>query len=368
MNVTDVTEDGGNSTSATWSTPTTMSDDVDEGNSEQPYAIKILEQISLVYFPVVLIVGIVGNFLTIVIMASPKFSKSTSRIYLIALALSDTTLILAQPFNLPSFIKLFGRDLKSLSDVGCKLYFIIRRSSKMTSSWFVVLLCIERFIAVWFPLKAKLICTSKVAVTSIALVYLTMISFTSSWSWASKISENGRCFPDVYNKSNPAEVALFGRMLKAGSSIYSIIPMILLSIFSPLIIYKVSSHSKKRLHMSTNVQTSKAAWESSKITTMLLGIVAAYIILVLPITVLHNTAYELRLNAFANNAVGFEIFKKISQFLEQLNYSINFFLYVLTSQKFRRCLVSLFPNFNCAKVKRDLSVYTNSTKNSSLST
>ena len=303
-------------------------------------ALIVFDYINYVYLPTVLIVGVTGNFLSIAVMASHGYSQNTSRMYLIALAVSDSMALFTQPFQKAFFSRLVGKDLRSLTVIGCKIFYIARRSSKMTASWFVVLLCFERFVAVWFPLRAKLICTKRTAVVSIVCVYILILSYTTSWSWASKITSNGMCFPDVYDRNNPDEVALFGGMLRAGSCLYSIIPMVILGILSPLIACKVSRHAKERLQMSNRMESDKHTSESSKITAMLLGIVIAYIILVLPITILHNAAYELKLNAFADNSVGFEVFKQVAQILEQLNHSINFFLYILTSSKFRCVLLT----------------------------
>ena len=323
--------------------------------TSRPQVLVVFNYINYVYLPTVLIVGVAGNALSIIIMTSRRYSQNTSRMYLIALALSDSMALFTQPFQKAFFHKLVGMDLRSLSDIGCKIFFIARRGSKMTSSWFVVLLCVDRFIAVWFPLKAKLICTKRTAIISMICLYIAVLGWTLAFSWASKVSNNGMCYPDAYDRKNPDEVALFGRMVKAGSFLYSIIPMIILGVLSPMIVFKISRHAKKRMEMANNVGVTKQTTESSKITAMLLGIVVAFIVLVLPITVLHNAAYELKLNTFADNAVGFDIFKQVAQILEQLNHSINFFLYVLTSKKFRNILSTMFCKIREESRNNDMS-------------
>ena len=323
--------------------------------TSRPQVLVVFDYINYVYLPTVLIVGVVGNALSVIVMTSRRYSQNTSRMYLIALALSDSMALFTQPFQKAFFHKLVGKDLRSLSEIGCKIFFIARRGSKMTSSWFVVLLCVDRFVAVWFPLKAKLICTKRAAIISMTCLYIAVLGWTLAFSWASKVSSNGMCYPDAYDRKNPDEVALFGRMVKAGSFLYSIIPMIILGVLSPMIVFKISRHTKKRMEMANNVGVTKQTTESSKITAMLLGIVVAFIVLVLPITVLHNAAYELKLNTFADNAVGFDIFKQVAQILEQLNHSINFFLYVLTSKKFRNILSAMFCKVREESRNNDLS-------------
>lgn len=125
-----------------------------------------------VILPTFLVIGLFGNSLTIATMVSKEFRNLTSRYILICLALSDTTLILTQPFNKLFVRKLLGYDVRAISDVGCKTFFHIFKTAKMTSSWLIVLLCFERFVAVVIPLKAKSIITKKTIFAMIALDYI----------------------------------------------------------------------------------------------------------------------------------------------------------------------------------------------------
>jgi hypothetical protein len=82
--------------------------------------------------------------------------------------------------------------------------------------------------------------------------------------------------------------------------------------------------------------------DTSRTTIMLVGVMVAYILLISPVTALHMSAFFLRLNAFGSNSLGFQVFKEVCQILEQMNYAINFYLYVLTSSLFRIGLKKLF--------------------------
>ena len=114
-------------------------------------------------------------------------------------------------------------------------------------------------------------------------------------------------------------------------------------ILTPCIVVKMFQQNQKRLIMAGPVYNTVK--DDGRVTAVLFGVVillTSYdIIFVLPITVLHNAAYELKISAFASNDEGFNLFKEVSQLLEQLNYSLNFFLYVMTSYRFR----SVFRDF-----------------------
>ncbi|XP_069114832.1 uncharacterized protein [Argopecten irradians] len=298
--------------------------------------LEVLQHANYILLPTMLVFGLFGNTLTIIIMTSRRYAHLTSRLLLIALACSDMLLLLTQPFNKIFFIWMTGLDLRALSDIGCKIYFFLFRSSKMTSSWFVVLLCVERFIAVWFPFRAKIICTQRNTLLSIGLVYVVIGTYNSVWArWSSIV--NGRCHPDGYNASDPEDKAMFGRFLIGGCNLYSFIPTAIMLVLTPLIIKKLLDHRRKRktLTRKTNKQ------DEAKVTVMLLGIVTAYVILIIPVTFLHLFSFLIGVRAFGQNPNGFLIFRDVTQILEQVNYAINFVLYVITSQQFRGGLSEL---------------------------
>ncbi|XP_033759091.1 growth hormone secretagogue receptor type 1-like [Pecten maximus] len=307
------------------------------GNDILLNILEVLQHANYVLLPTMLIFGLTGNTLTIIIMTSRRYAHLTSRLLLIALALSDTLLLLTQPFNKIFVIKMTGIDLRALSDIGCKIYFFLFRTSKMTSSWFVVLLCIERFIAVWFPFRAKVICTQRNTLLSISTVYVVIGTYNAVWGqWSSIV--NGRCHPDGYDANDPGDKDMFGRFLIGGCNLYSFIPTAIMVILTPLIIKKLLDHKKKRKAIASQ----KNKQDETRITFMLLGIVTAFIILILPVTFLHLFSFLIGVRAFGQNPNGFLIFRDVTQILEQVNYAINFVLYVTTSKQFRSGLADLF--------------------------
>jgi len=62
----------------------------------------VLKAVDIAYaiiIPTSLLLGLTGNLLTICVMNKKSFSKLQARFFLIALAFSDTTVILTQPFH-----------------------------------------------------------------------------------------------------------------------------------------------------------------------------------------------------------------------------------------------------------------------------
>ncbi|CAG2196574.1 unnamed protein product [Mytilus edulis] len=310
-----------------------------------------LEYIDIFLLPTCLILGVGGNFITFIVLNNKTFSNWTSKYFLVALSLSDNLLLLTQPFNKPVVMNLFGRDYRALSKVGCKLYFWFFKNGKMTSSWFVVLLCAERFVAVKYPFRVKSLFCKRNGLIAIAAVYIVQGVYNGAWSWAHNILEDGRCYPDGFNKNDPEAAILFRNMLIAGCCLYSFVPIAIMVTLTPMIIASLQRRAKKRQEMTRNQGKDIVI---VKITTMLLSIVITYIVCVAPVTLLHLLSFFQGVKSFGNNPKPFLIFRNVSQILEQLNYTINFFVYVVANRRFRGGVVELF---GCKKLSRSGSSY-----------
>ena len=105
--------------------------------------------------PIITIIGILGKSMSIIIINQKNFRKQSISLILTCLAISDSMVLLLFVFNKKFMMEFLDRDAREISQEGCVIFFWIFRTSKMTSSWFVVLISIERFIAVWFPFKSK---------------------------------------------------------------------------------------------------------------------------------------------------------------------------------------------------------------------
>lgn len=284
----------------------------------------------IIITPTVLIIGVFGNTMAILTVSSRSFADLTSRYILTALACSDTTLILMQPFNKMFVQELFGFDARASSPGGCKFFFWLFRTAKMTSSWLIVILCFERFVAVVFPLKAKIIINRTSILALIACDYAVIGTYNSFWTFSS-IIQNGVCKPDVVF---PDTKRKYRNFLLAGLSLYSFIPMLIMIIITPVIVTKLLQKKRK---MQKNLRSeTKQSSKEIRASIVLIVIVVAFIVLVLPVSMVFIFAAWQNVSAFDTNTMDFFIYREISQILELLNYSINFFLYIMCSETFRQ--------------------------------
>ena len=96
--------------------------------------------------------------------------------------------------------------------------------------------------------------------------------------------------------------------------------------------------------MTTRKETSRNDADTIRISAMLICVVVAYIVFILPITVVHNLAFWKGVSAFDTNTFDFFVLREVARILEQLNYSTNFLLYVLCFTKFRERVFELLRN------------------------
>ncbi|XP_060595662.1 growth hormone secretagogue receptor type 1-like [Ruditapes philippinarum] len=120
--------------------------------------------------PILIIFGTTGNTLTILVNLRMKKITSTS-LYLITLAISDTTILLCGPLR--NWITyMWGKDIRKLSDGACRTQLYLTYASVHFSSWLLVAVTIERTISVVIPHKVKLSCTRKNAGITILAIFV----------------------------------------------------------------------------------------------------------------------------------------------------------------------------------------------------
>lgn len=304
----------------------------------------VLKAVDIMYaiiIPTSLLVGLTGNLLTICVMNKKSFSKLQARFFLIALAFSDTIVILTQPFHKPVIFKLFGRDLRAISSIGCKIYFWFFRTAKMMSSWFVVCLCVERFVAIMYPFKVKLLFTKRRCQLIVCVLFFVLGAFNAGWTYYTNILQNGVCSAEALDMTNSSDVLKYRIMLFLVFGFLALVPVTILVILTPIIITTIRSGARKRQQLT---QSSKNDAQVARATTMLMAVIIAFILLATPYVVFHNISFYKSKSLSADNSKLYQIARDIAQLLELLNYTINFFLYVFTSRQFRDGVVSLFKS------------------------
>lgn len=145
--------------------------------------------IDKIFFSITLVIlGILGNILSFGMLWRVRFRATSAAYYMRALALSDTGVLLALFGN--HTMRLYGVPLTN--SIYCKLVYFITKWCMACSDWILAIMCMERSIAIAFPLKSKKFLKPTVNKIALAFVCICLGAYFSH-TFVIYGSENGLC-------------------------------------------------------------------------------------------------------------------------------------------------------------------------------
>ena len=289
--------------------------------------------------PLIVLVGIPGNILSFLIMKSRRFrNKSYSR-YLCTLAVFDSLVLVAKLLaRVDGFLTYNGQPslYVNFGDAGCKIFQFVEHVCYLMSSWLVLCMTLERFIAVNYPLKKDNLCKPRYAV-SVTLVVFAVMSYSQTFRLIIlEQDEHGDCVaPQRYQAVFVAlHIYLYQLVLQF------MLPALLILICNLIILYKIRRLKFKFAHQSVQqAQYSQPNYtRRNKTTCMLLIVSFSYVVALLPQVLL---SLIIHVSIHVNTDLARYMFQNLNdvrQLLElvsELNYGINFYIYVLSGAQFR---------------------------------
>nr|XP_033805874.1 motilin receptor-like [Geotrypetes seraphini] len=104
------------------------------------------------------IVGVTGNIITILTIGRYKDMKTTTNFYLSSMAMSDMIILFCLPFDL---YRLWRSKPWIFGDFLCRFFYFIGEGCTYSTILHITALSIERYLAICFPLKAKVFITKR---------------------------------------------------------------------------------------------------------------------------------------------------------------------------------------------------------------
>lgn len=178
--------------------------------------------------PILIILGSIGNILTILVMRRPPFCHYSISFYIAAYAFTSLlTLYLFLGSEWVAFIAKV-KTIDNQSDWLCRLWQFISRAITYSSIWFVVAMTIDRYIIIWQSKHVPSMCTIFMAkfVAVIIMVGLVVISIHAMWLYELM----GQCY---FFHNEDLHAVIWPWM---SASFYSFIPLTLIFIFDVLIL------------------------------------------------------------------------------------------------------------------------------------
>ena len=197
------------------------------------------------------------------------------------------------------------------------------------SSSLLFIISLEKFFALYFPLKPKTFCTVSMARKVSMVTAIIFIGFDLQYFFITKKFEDS--FGKYCYYGNVSWKYLNILFSIVDGTLYSYLPFSIMTFTNVAIIYKfVSVKWRNRLGKGNTDSTSRSATRG---TAMLLIISFTFIILTSPIMVANAV--------WPNSTIPFLVFK-ILMAIQNLNHGINGILYCIVGSRFRNELKNLF--------------------------
>ena len=333
MNMTSATLNTNSNTwqgNASWIANSTESYFGNITSPEISFAVSVTMYILFVISVCLVILGLLGNMTTILIMQQRPFKSTTHSILLSALAITDTLCLLMFLFFKPCVAYLFGFDMRSLGDVVCRLLQYLFYIARVGGSAMIILICLERFIAVCFPFKAKFILAKKSAYISVCVCSLLAIVVGGLVVQFSGME-------DVYCESISANTTVATLSLPAVLAPIIFLPALVILSLMPLTVGKLCLN---RVKLSTKVNQPED--KTARTATMLISTVIWYFILMVVASIIFGVLEGAAISPFSLLAPWITVVLELHMTLDQFNVSLNFFLYSMVSSDVRRAFQGLF--------------------------
>ncbi|XP_064628038.1 FMRFamide receptor-like [Lineus longissimus] len=300
--------------------------------------------------------GTTGNVLSIVVLATQ--SSNSVNFLLVCLAVADTFFLVngILLYTLGTINRYNGlfREYREVMPYAIPFINGMAFLSHSLTVWLVVVITIDRYIAVCYPLKSVNICTRGRArrVIAILVISLTLFSLprffekTAGYVYDAELDNEHAMLTVVYREFHqyPVYIYLYETVLYGGCQF--LFPLLLLISLNVRLLWGLN---QARINRNMMLSSSKKQQKDDNVSTMIVVVISVFIICQFP----NFLSYALRLlevfdssNAIVVNPQGSSLLNPITETLLRINSSVNFLIYMLVGKEFRKVL---FRIFGCSK-------------------
>ena len=311
--------------------------------------------VQLILVPLLSTFGVIGNVINVVVLTR-RWMRSSTNFYLTALAVYDIlylTLLVCLTLkyypdivNSPSYTYFYEPWGRPLADI-----------CSNTATWLTVTFTVERYIAVCYPMRGKVLCTPQRARWIIVAVCVAAFGITCPEFFAVVVKKDPttnttRKFTTEFGERKSYTVGYTW----TNSALFSFAPLVLLSIFNSLLVKSVWKAAQIRKAMagasSSDSRQERHTKEQTRITIMLISVVLVFLLCQMPSAIVNvYTATVAASRDFTEYEVcTLRISGNILNFLVQINSTTNFILYSYFSTKFRKT----FKRLLCSCLGKDI--------------
>ena len=304
-------------------------------NNGNTFSLYVLNEV-LLWLEAVLIspIGVIAGILTLLVLR--HFPPSSFVVYLRAIAAAD----IVRLGNAFTFGQLFNAiDSKWV----CRIVYFVAYCSSLTSYTFVAIVSVDRVLAVVIPHKVKAWSTSERAKLIVSIVAILWFCLTIQMMWTYEYNPDFGC----------VQYSLLSQICNLFYMAVNVGVLIIIFISSVIIIVKL--HQQRQLMVKLQIDTSHASIVSmqqkkkdAQISYMLLSITLLYLITTIPYSgvLISNAIMDWALWSQTLGWV-YQLSLDVCFILSALNHSLNFLLYCLSAETFRKVAVNVILKCRC---------------------
>ena len=303
--------------------------------------------------PFIIIIGIFGNTVSLIIFKKRALRKLSASLYLKAICISDTCVLLTYVLldwlfkGLP--VVSGGAKVSVVSINGlCQLFLFVSYTFRIISVWLIIVFTFERYVAICHPLQRRLICTRSFSfkligcvsiLASILCLYKPIISSTSNVGTGTAVCSMNH----DYRQINWYLDTFYGVCITA-------LPFTIIFFFNTMILRKLVC---RKSDMVETLAISRESRMRLEFTFILLSISTCFVCLNFPYFIVACRRFLQSSQSEGSDIDNITI--KSAQTTEPdrnslyftrtifyFNYAINFFLYCLTGKQYRKYMIQLF--------------------------
>lgn len=293
--------------------------------------------------PILLLLGTVGNVLSILVLRRPTIRKSVCSMYLVMLAIIDL-LVLYTGILRQWILNTFDFDIRATSSAACKIHIWILYSSMDYSAWILIAVTIERVLLLWFPNKMQCVCTKKVAMLVLISIASFLLLVNSHILYGYELS-TGKTSNHCHYVSKSYLQFWISSWPSIDLVIFCIIPGSFLVVGNILIFVKVLISRRAINRQVSTYSTSSQQRRDSKfssMTAMLIAVNCVFLVCNIPSRafMIENTSWSF--DTCGHNYAKMSLLWCIFNLLMYVNNSVNFLLYIISGSRFRNEIKEIF--------------------------
>lgn len=300
-----------------------------------------------IVFPILTTFGLLGSGLSLLVLLQRKIRNSTTSIVLIGLAISDFCFLVTNMARKSTCI-IKQYDQLAADTFNAKAFgplFYTKTAFSRVSTLLVVLISVERLIAVAFPLQVRSLVTKPRMILAVVSCFIIPFAFCAALPPQYTYTYiRGRPYiaQTEFALDNVDSLKIYNEYFLVISLRY--IPVILVMILNAAIIVLFK---RSRKFQSKNAGSSERELarqqEERKLTRMLLAVALIFLICLLPgDIVLLISGINTKFSFFGTYHNFFLVISDLSLLFEIVNSSINFIIYMVLNKLFFETYKSLF--------------------------